>query len=103
IVSAFDESVGTFDVDLSGDLLAEVGWILAVGVGPDLGGVGGATSLTTVVGALLTVVLVVSVLMLVACALGWAICSSLGNYQAAARSRTGLWVSLGTAALAGMS
>src|SRR5690606_28014897 len=51
VVSAFDESVGTFDVDLSGDLRAEVGWILAVGVGPDPGGVGGATSHTTAVGA----------------------------------------------------
>ena len=68
---------------------------------PDFGGVGGATDLRTIVGALLMFVLIVSVLMLIVCAIIWAIASSIGNYQAATRARVGLFVAIGTAALAG--
>jgi steroid 5-alpha reductase family enzyme len=74
---------------------------LAVRVGPDFGGVGASDTLAEIVGALLTVVLVVAVLMLVVCAIGWAIASASGNYQAVARARGGLWVAIGAAALAG--
>ena len=68
---------------------------------PDFGGVGGAADLREVVGALLMFVLVTGVLMLVVCALIWAIASSSGNYQAATKARTGLFVAVGAAALAG--
>lgn len=68
---------------------------------PDFGGVGGAAQLRSVVGALLTFVLVTAVLMLVICAITWAIAAATGNYQAATKARTGLWVAFGTAALAG--
>lgn len=64
---------------------------------PDFSGVGGASDLRAIVGALLMFVLVIAVLMLIV----WAIASSSGNYQAATKARTGLFVALGAAALAG--
>ena len=68
---------------------------------PDFGGVGGAADLRSIVGALLMFVLIIAVLMLIVCAIVWAIASAHGNYQAATRARTGLWVAVGAAALAG--
>ncbi|AZH79054.1 hypothetical protein CSX12_11620 [Microbacterium sp. Y-01] len=68
---------------------------------PDFGGVSGAADLREVVGALLMFVLVTGVLMLVVCAIIWAIASSSGNYQAATKARIGLFVAVGAAALAG--
>ena len=68
---------------------------------PDFGGVGGATGLRTIVGALLMFVLIIAVLMLIVCAIIWVIASSSGNYQATTRARIGLFVAIGTAALAG--
>lgn len=68
---------------------------------PDFGGVGAATQLRSIVGALLTFVLIVAVLMLIVCAIGWAIGAATGNHQAATRARTGLLVALGATVLAG--
>ena len=68
---------------------------------PDFGGVGGAGELRAIVGALLTFVLIIAVLMLLICAIVWAIASASGNYQAATKARTGLFVAVGAAALAG--
>ncbi|WP_308468459.1 DUF6112 family protein [Rathayibacter soli] len=68
---------------------------------PNFGAVDGAGQLRTVIGALLTVVLIIAVLMLIVCAVTWALSSAHGNYQAATKARTGLWVALGTATLAG--
>lgn len=68
---------------------------------PDFGGVGAAADLRAIVGALLMFVLVTAVLMLIVCAIIWAIASSSGNYQAATKARTGLFVAVGAAALAG--
>ncbi|MBW1640036.1 hypothetical protein G3H63_13270 [Microbacterium resistens] len=68
---------------------------------PDFGSVGDTASLREIVGALLMFVLVTAVLMLIVCAITWAIASSNGNYQAATKARTGLFVSVGAAALAG--
>lgn len=68
---------------------------------PDFGGVGGAADLRAIVGALLMFVLVTAVLMLIVCAIVWAIASAHGNHHAATRARTGLWVAVGAAALAG--
>lgn len=68
---------------------------------PDFDGLGGIGDLRAVIGALLTFVLIVAVLMLIVCAIVWAIASSSGNYQAATKARTGLFVALGAAALAG--
>lgn len=78
-------------------LLAGVG----ASVFPDFDAVGGSDLILEVLGALLTVVLVFSLLMLlisiIACALG----ASTGNAQVAARGRTGVLVALGGAALSG--
>ncbi|MBD8053563.1 hypothetical protein ICV35_07760 [Rhodococcus ruber] len=68
---------------------------------PDFGGVGGAAELRAIVGALLMFVLIIAVLMLIVCAVVWAIASAHGNHQAATKARVGLWVAVGAAALAG--
>lgn len=68
---------------------------------PDFSGVGGASDLRAVVGALLMFVLIIAVLMLIVCAIIWAIASANGNYHAATQARAGLWVALGAAVLAG--
>ena len=68
---------------------------------PDFGGVGGAAELRSIVGALLMFVLVTAVLMLIVCAIVWAVASAHGNHHAATRARTSLWVAVGAAALAG--
>ena len=68
---------------------------------PDFGGVGGVDDLRAIVGTLLMFVLIIAVLMLIVCAIIWVIASSSGNYQAATRARIGLFVAIGTAALAG--
>ena len=68
---------------------------------PDFDGLAGVGDLKQVVGALFMFVLIIAVLMLIVCAIVWAIASSSGNYQAATKARTGLLVTLGAAALAG--
>ena len=69
---------------------------------PDFGAVGGQAELRAIVGALLTIVLILAVLMLVICAAVWAISSANGNITSAVRARTGFLVSVGAAALAGL-
>lgn len=68
---------------------------------PDFQGLSGIGDLREVVGALLTFVLVIAVLMLIVCAIIWAVASAHGNYSAATKARTGLLVAVGAAALAG--
>lgn len=68
---------------------------------PNFGALDGAGQLKAVIGALLTFVLIIAVLMLIVCAITWAVSSAHGNYQAATKARTGLFVALGAAALAG--
>lgn len=70
-------------------------------VTPDFGAVNGAGQLAQVVGALMTIVLIVSVLMLIVSAVGWAISNSTGNWQGAQRGRVGVFVSAATAAVCG--
>lgn len=69
---------------------------------PDFSAVGGAEELQRIVGALLTFVLVIAVLMMIINGVTWALASSSGYFQTAARARIGLWVSCGAAALAGV-
>lgn len=71
-----------------------------VDVYPDLDGID-TGDLTSVVGALLTITLILAVLMLVATAIAWAISSSTGSYHAAAKAQIGIWISLGVAILTG--
>lgn len=71
------------------------------GVYPDLGALAGADSLARVAGALLTIALVVAVVMLLVCAITWAIATASGNVPQATKARAGLLVAVGGAALAG--
>lgn len=68
---------------------------------PDLDGVGGRGSLISIVGALLTIVLIVAVLMIIVSGIVWAIASSHGNPGTAAKGKTGVIAALGAAALTG--
>ena len=68
---------------------------------PDFGGVGAASDLRAVIGALLMFVLIIAVLMLIVSAICWAIAAAHGNYSAAAKGRIGVLVALGAAVLAG--
>lgn len=68
---------------------------------PDFDGLAGIDDLRAVIGALLTLVLITSVLMLIVCAIIWAIAAANGNSSAAGKGRTGVLVALGTAILAG--
>lgn len=75
--------------------------LAATRVFPNLSGVGGAGQLRTIIGALMTIVLIVAVLMILVCAAAWAVSASHGNYRAVGRARAGLFVALGAAALDG--
>lgn len=75
--------------------------IPAENVYPDLDGVGGRSTLISIVGALLTFVLIVAVLMLIVSGTVWAVSSSMGNAQAAQKGKVGVFVALGAAVLAG--
>lgn len=73
----------------------------AADVYPDFDAVGGRSTLMSIVGALLTITLIVAVLMLVVCAVVWAVSAAHGNHQSATRGRIGVLVSLGAAVFAG--
>ena len=68
---------------------------------PDFGAVRGTVQLQTIVGALLTFVLIIAVLMMIVSGVTWALAAANGNFQTASRARVGLWVACGAAALAG--
>ena len=68
---------------------------------PDFDGLGGIGDLRAVIGALLTFVLIVGVLMLIVSAIVWAIAAANGNHAIASKGRTGVLVALGAAVLAG--
>ncbi|MGN7862933.1 DUF6112 family protein [Microbacterium sp. 22303] len=68
---------------------------------PNIDAVGGQSTLVSIVGAFLTTTLILAVLMLVICAIVWAVSNSSGNFQSASRGKVGVFVSLGGAALAG--
>lgn len=68
---------------------------------PNFDGLSGISELREVAGALLMFVLIVAVLMLIVSAICWAIGAANGNYQLAGRGRSGVFVSLGAAILAG--
>lgn len=68
---------------------------------PDFDGLDGIGDLRAVIGALLTVVLIVAVLMLIVSAIVWAIAAANGNHAMTGEARTGVRVALGAAVLAG--
>ena len=68
---------------------------------PDFGGLGGIGDLKVIIGAALTIILIVAVLMIIVSAIVWAIATSTGNPPLAAKARAGVFVALGAAVLAG--
>jgi hypothetical protein len=68
---------------------------------PNIGAVGGQSALVAIIGALLTIVLIVACLMLIVSATAWALAAAHGNYHAVTKARTGVLVGAGAAALAG--
>lgn len=68
---------------------------------PDFGAVGASGELASVIGALLTIILIAAVLTLFVSAIVWAIASSTGSPYTAQKARIGVFVAIGTAALAG--
>ena len=68
---------------------------------PDFSAVAGSATLPQVVGALLTYVLIASVLMLILSGVAWAIATSTGNAHSASRARLGVVVAVAASALAG--
>lgn len=70
-------------------------------VTPDFGAVAASGELGQIIGALMTIVLVFSVMMLLISAAAWAVSASAGNYQGASRGRMGVLVSVLTALIAG--
>lgn len=68
---------------------------------PDFGAVGASTEFAAVIGALLTYILIGSVLTLLISAIIWAVSAQAGNPYTAQKARIGVFVALGTAALAG--
>lgn len=68
---------------------------------PDFGGLSGIGDLKVVIGAMLTVILVVAVLMIIVSAIIWAISTSTGNPGMSTKGRAGVFVALVAAALAG--
>ncbi|MDR1427593.1 MAG: DUF6112 family protein [Bifidobacteriaceae bacterium] len=69
-------------------------------ISPDFSAVSGNT-LASVVGALLTIVLIASVASLIASAICWAYGEANGNYQLSAKGKAGVLIALGAAALSG--
>lgn len=70
-------------------------------VGPNFGAVAASGELARVIGALLTITLVIAVGALVVCAVTWALTASTGHWHTAMRARTGVWIALAAAVLAG--
>ena len=74
---------------------------LAENVYPNIDSVGGRGTLIGIVGALLTITLIIAVLMMVISGIVRAVSSPSGNIQAAAKGKVGVCVALGGAVLAG--
>ena len=62
---------------------------------PDFGSMSGIGELKVVIGAMLTIILVVAVLMIIVSAIIWAISTSSGNPAVAAKARAGVFGSSG--------
>jgi steroid 5-alpha reductase family enzyme len=81
-------------------MLSDERWPL-MNVFPDFGSLSGIGDIKVVIGAMLTIILIVAVLMIIVSAIIWAIATSIGNPGAATKARAGVFVALGAAVLAG--
>ena len=70
---------------------------------PDFDGLGGIGDLRAVIGALLTFVLIVAVLMLIVSAIVWGFGANSSNPHLASRGKIGVLVSCGAAVICGAS
>lgn len=68
---------------------------------PDFDSLSGVGDIKLVIGAMLTVILIVAVLMFIICAIIWATAASTENPGLSSKGRTGVLVAVGAAALAG--
>ncbi|QAV69213.1 hypothetical protein ESZ53_01400 [Salinibacterium sp. UTAS2018] len=68
---------------------------------PDFDSLSGIGDLKVVIGAMLTIILIVAVLMIIVSAFLWAIATSTGNPTVAAKASAGVFIALGAAILAG--
>lgn len=68
---------------------------------PNFDGLSGVGDLKTVIGAALTIVLIIAVVMIIVSAIIWAIATGTGNTSVADKARAGVLVALGAAVLAG--
>ena len=68
---------------------------------PDFDSMSSIGDLKVVIGAMLTIILIVAVLMIIVSAIIWAISTSSGNPAVAAKARAGVFVALGATILAG--
>ena len=72
-----------------------------IDIDPNGTGLPGIEQLRIIVGAVMTVGLILSVLALIVSAIVWAIATAHGNYATASKGRIGVLVSVGAAVLAG--
>ena len=72
-----------------------------IDIDPNGTGLPGIEQLRTIVGAVMTVGLILAVLALIVSAICWAVAAAHGNYSAAAKGRVGVLVALGATVLAG--
>lgn len=70
-------------------------------VAPDFGALATDEKLARMIGALMTVALLVAVIILIASAVTWAIASNAGSWHLAQRAKAGVLVALGGAVLTG--
>ncbi|WP_324654065.1 DUF6112 family protein [Georgenia sp. H159] len=82
--------------------LNDIGVILAqIDINPNTDGLPGITQLRTIVGAVMTVGLILAVLALIVSAIVWAMGANSANPHLAGRGKSGVLIALGAAILCG--
>ncbi|RPF28594.1 DUF6112 family protein [Georgenia muralis] len=82
--------------------ITRIGVILAqIDIAPNTDGLPGITQLRTIVGAVMTVGLILAVLALIVAAIVWAMGANSSNPHLAGRGKSGVLVALGAAVLCG--
>ena len=93
-----------FDTTVALDLAAAVQTVVAqVSISPNESGLPGIASLRTIVGAVMTIGLVLSVLALIVSAVVWGFGSNSSNPHLAGRGKTGVLVACAAAVITGAS
>lgn len=99
---AIDEGSKTMNRPGTQRLTAAAGSLTAgINIDPNTTGLPGITQLRTIVGAVMTVGLILAVLALIVAAIVWGFGANSSNPHLASRGKTGVLVALGTAVLCG--